>query len=75
MDYPEIGKIYKHYKGGDYKVLTLAKHTETDEILVIYKSIQFGSIYARPLHVKIMMKLIKMIKMIKMISLMLIMIV
>lgn len=51
MDYPEIGKVYKHYKGGDYKVLTLAKHTETDEILVIYKSIQFGSIYARPLHI------------------------
>jgi hypothetical protein len=51
MEYPEIGKLYKHYKGGDYKVLSLAKHTETDEILVIYKSIQFGTVYARPLIV------------------------
>lgn len=49
MIYPEIGKQYKHYKGGKYKVLTLAKHSETDEILVIYKSLHFGSVHARPL--------------------------
>lgn len=47
--YPKIGKMYKHYKGGYYEVLTMATHTETDEPLVIYKSIQFGSVYARPL--------------------------
>lgn len=47
--YPEIGKQYNHYKGGRYEVLTLAKHTETDEILVIYKSLHFGSVHARPL--------------------------
>lgn len=50
VPYPEIGAIYKHYKGGKYKVLTLAKHTETEETLVIYKSIHFGSIHARPLE-------------------------
>lgn len=50
MKYPEIGKIYNHYKGGKYKVLTLAKHSEReDEVLVIYRSIHFGSIHARPL--------------------------
>lgn len=49
IKYPEIGKIYRHYKGGKYKVLTLCKHSETDETLVIYKSIHFGSIHARPL--------------------------
>lgn len=47
--YPEIGKIYQHYKGGKYEVLTMATHSETGEPLVIYKSILFGSIYARPL--------------------------
>jgi hypothetical protein len=49
IKYPEIGKLYKHYKGGIYEVITIAKHSETDELLVIYKSICFGTIYARPL--------------------------
>lgn len=49
--YPKIGKKYDHYKGGTYTVLTLAKHTETDEVLVIYKSEHFGSVHARPLSV------------------------
>ena len=47
--YPEIGRKYKHYKGGTYEVLTMATHSETQEPLVIYKSLLFGSIYARPL--------------------------
>lgn len=47
--YPEIGFVYTHYKGGKYEVLMLAKHSETNEELVIYKSVQFGNIYARPL--------------------------
>jgi len=49
MEYPLPGEVYKHYKGGTYKILTLSTHTETGEILVIYQSIPFGSIYARPL--------------------------
>lgn len=49
IKYPEIGKTYEHYKGGLYEVITLATHTETNETLVIYKSLLFGSIYARPL--------------------------
>jgi hypothetical protein len=49
VKYPEIGKQYKHYKGGIYEVISLAKHTETDENLVIYKSLHFGTVYARPL--------------------------
>jgi hypothetical protein len=47
--YPEIYRIYKHYKGGKYKVLSLAKHSETDETVVIYKSLHYGSVHVRPL--------------------------
>lgn len=47
--YPKPGGIYRHYKGGLYEVLFLSKHTETNEILVNYKSLHFGSFYSRPL--------------------------
>ncbi len=49
INYPTIGGQYYHYKGGLYEVITLAVHTETKEVLVIYKSILFGTISARPL--------------------------
>ena len=45
----EIGKKYKHYKGNVYEIITFAKHTETMEDLVIYKSVSDGKIWARPL--------------------------
>jgi len=51
VNYPKIEGIYKHYKGGEYKVITLATHSENGEPLVIYKSLLFGNIYARPLSV------------------------
>lgn len=47
--YPNLDYIYTHYKGGKYKVLTLAKHTETGEDMVVYQSLLFGSVYVRPL--------------------------
>jgi hypothetical protein len=47
--YPKLGIPYYHYKGGVYEVLSLAKHTETNEDMVVYKSLLFGSIYVRPL--------------------------
>lgn len=50
MDYPEIDGIYKHYKGGKYQVISMAKHSETDETLVVYKSIHWGSYHVRPLE-------------------------
>mgnify|MGYP000432073536 CR=1 FL=1 len=49
MNYPEPNRFYKHYKGGLYKVLFLSRHTETQEVLVNYQSVHFGSYYARPL--------------------------
>jgi len=29
--------IYRHYKGNDYQVLDIVRHSETDEYLVLYK--------------------------------------
>jgi hypothetical protein len=47
--YPMPGERWQHYKGGIYEIITLANHSETQEAMVIYKSIPFGSVYARPL--------------------------
>ncbi|TAJ27863.1 MAG: DUF1653 domain-containing protein [Nitrospirae bacterium] len=30
---------YRHYKGKDYRVLGCAKHTETEEELVVYRAL------------------------------------
>ncbi|MDQ8023535.1 MAG: DUF1653 domain-containing protein [Moraxellaceae bacterium] len=41
---------YRHYKGGEYEVLGLARHSETLETLVVYRP-QYGAgdLWVRPL--------------------------
>ena len=34
---PRRGQRFRHFKGGIYQVVSLAKHTESNEILVVYK--------------------------------------
>ncbi|UDL05004.1 DUF1653 domain-containing protein [Marinobacter sp. CA1] len=44
-----IGR-YRHYKGRDYEVLGVARHSETEEPLVVYRCL-YGdhSLWVRPL--------------------------
>ena len=39
---------YKHYKGDFYEIIGLAKHSETKEELVIYRSLKDKVLWARP---------------------------
>lgn len=43
-----VKKIYEHYKGGHYVVLGYGRHTETEEELVIYRSINDFTIWCCP---------------------------
>ena len=48
---PKVGGIYQHYKGNRYRVIALARHSETLEDLVIYEALyEGGGIWARPLE-------------------------
>lgn len=47
-----IGGLYQHYKGKNYRLLNLAKHSETLEWLVVYECLYDNSeaqIWVRPL--------------------------
>lgn len=49
MSTPNIGEIWRHYKGGYYEITAIAQHTETDEWLVVYQSMGYAVTYIRPL--------------------------
>lgn len=42
--------VWQHYKGGLYEFICIAKHTETEENQIIYKSLKDGVIWARPFN-------------------------
>lgn len=47
---PAPGK-YRHYKGHDYEVLYVARHSETEELLVVYRPLYGDSgVWVRPLN-------------------------
>lgn len=49
MSEPLPGR-YRHYKGGAYEVVGVARHSETDERLVVYRCLYDNdSLWVRPL--------------------------
>jgi len=51
MNNIKVGETYKHFKGNIYKIIAIAKHSETMEDLVIYQQIDdVTKIWARPIN-------------------------
>lgn len=46
-----ISGVYRHFKGNEYRVFDVAEHTETGEMLVVYKPL-YGEFrtFVRPLE-------------------------
>ncbi len=45
----EIGEIYQYFKGNKYKILNIAKHSETLEEMVVYQHLDGErEIWVRP---------------------------
>lgn len=50
MEELKLNRVYRHYKGDEYLVLDVAKHSETGEELVVYRALYGeGRLWARPL--------------------------
>ena len=48
---PKENEIYKHFKGNDYQIVTIAYDSETDEQMVVYKALYGeGKTYVRSLE-------------------------
>ncbi len=46
---PSPGR-YRHFKGGEYQVTGVARHSETEELLVVYSPLYGdGGLWVRPL--------------------------
>ncbi len=47
---PQKGECYRHFKGNEYEILAIAKHSETLEEMVVYQAL-YGEneVYVRPL--------------------------
>lgn len=42
--------IYRHFKGNEYEVIGVARHSETEEALVVYRPLYGdGGLWVRPL--------------------------
>ena len=43
-----IGR-YRHFKGNEYEVIAIARHSETEEVMVVYKALYGdGGLWVRP---------------------------
>ena len=51
--------LYQHFKGNQYQVIDLVNHSETEEVLVLYRPLYGeGKLWVRPLELFVDTKLL-----------------
>ena len=46
---PKEGELYRHFKGNEYQIVTLAEHSEDGSRMVVYKALYGkGEYWVRP---------------------------
>ena len=49
LQYPVRPGCYRHFKGNEYQVLGVARHSETEEEMVVYRALYGeGGLWVRP---------------------------
>ena len=49
LQYPVRAGRYRHFKGNEYQVLGVARHSETEEEMVVYRALYGeGGLWVRP---------------------------
>lgn len=44
------GELYRHYKGDEYRIVTVATHTENHKSYIVYQALYDGRVWVRPLN-------------------------
>ena len=46
----QTGERYRHFKGNEYEIVAVGRHSETEEELVVYRALYgSGDVWIRPL--------------------------
>ncbi len=46
------GERYRHFKGNEYEIVAVGRHSETEEELVVYRALYGeGAVWIRPLQI------------------------
>ena len=46
----QTGERYRHFKGNEYEIVAVGRHSETEEDLVVYRALYgSGDVWIRPL--------------------------
>lgn len=54
LQYPVRPGRYRHFKGNEYQVLGVARHSETEEEMVVYRALYGeGGLWVRPVAMRL----------------------